>query len=140
MKKLICLIQEDSRLAKLTEEKLSHLGFEMKHFISGEQYLEHHDKGLQALYLVNEKLPGIQGVDLIKNIRQTSPLAPIIMLTDSEEENIIHMFKAGADDYQLHPILFEELAAKVIARWNKFSVLNNQDIIWKEWGSNSGHQ
>lgn len=128
MQKRICLIHNDSRLSKLIDEKLSHLGFEIMHFSSGEEFLEQHLKGLPALYLVNERLPGIQGIDLVKRIRKSSSLVPIIILANTEEENIIHMLKAGADDYQTHPIQFDELSAKIQARWDKFTVLRNVEI------------
>lgn len=135
MKKLVCLIEDDSRLAKLIENRLSNLGFEVKHFLSGEEYLEHHDTGLMALYLVNEKLPGMRVIDVIKRIRLTSPLVPIMVITDDEEkDSIITLLKAGADDYHSHPINIEELTAKVVSRWEKYTVLKKRDFTWKEWG------
>lgn len=124
MKKLICLVEHDQKLATLIEKRLSAEGFETYHFISGEDYLEQHESGLPALYMVELNLPGMNGKELVKRIRLTSSIVPIHILSpEADSESIVEALRAGADDFLMKPFDMNEFITRVNVAWDKFSLM-----------------
>jgi len=68
------------------------------------------------LYLLDVSMPGMNGVDLCRQLRAESVISPILMLTGfGSEEDKIAGLEAGADDYQTKPFASKELLARVNA-------------------------
>lgn len=129
MNKLICLIENDMNLARLIEKRLALIGFEVCHFLSGEEYLEKHGSALPALYMIELNLPGMNGKDLVKRIRLTSALVPICIISPQEDaDEIIQALSAGADDYHIKPFDMNEFLTRTNVAWNKYSLLNEEKI------------
>lgn len=65
------------------------------------------------LAIIDVMLPGMNGFDVVKQIRKSGLTLPIIMLSArSEEENKIRGLECGADDYQTKPFSLTELLAR----------------------------
>lgn len=61
-------------------------------------------------------MPGLDGLEVLKEIRKDNPV-PIIMLTArGEESDIVACLEVGADDYLTKPFSLRELAARVKAQ------------------------
>lgn len=82
--------------------------------------------GLEALWLLRRgtvdiaviglSLPELDGLELVRRVRQESTV-PIIMLTDGRyETHLIEALEAGADDYLVKPLSMAEVAARVRAQ------------------------
>jgi DNA-binding response OmpR family regulator len=72
--------------------------------------------GVFHLAILDINLPGINGYDLCRTIRNIDPAVPVIILTAmSSVENKIEGFDAGADDYIIKPFDFRELLVRVRA-------------------------
>jgi DNA-binding response OmpR family regulator len=68
------------------------------------------------LYIIDIMLPGINGLELCRQIRKTKNNHPILMLTAlGTTENIVTGFEYGADDYMVKPFKFAELRARIRA-------------------------
>lgn len=68
------------------------------------------------LVILDINLPGLNGYDLCKKIRNANPSVPIVMLTAmSSVEDKIEGFDAGADDYIIKPFDFRELLVRIRA-------------------------
>jgi DNA-binding response OmpR family regulator len=68
------------------------------------------------LLLLDVMLPGTDGLNIAKNIRQKGITTPILMLTARDtKEDIVLGLDQGADDYLVKPFAFEELLARIRA-------------------------
>ena len=65
------------------------------------------------LLILDLGLPDMDGVDIIKTIRSWSTVPIIILSARSDEQQKIHAFDAGADDYLTKPFGFGELLARI---------------------------
>lgn len=69
-----------------------------------------------TLLVVDLGLPGMDGLDLIKQLRGEGNTGPIIVLTGRDDvESIVQAMEAGADDYLKKPVYMEELIAHIQA-------------------------
>ncbi|CAG1021806.1 partial KDP operon transcriptional regulatory protein KdpE, partial [Patescibacteria group bacterium] len=71
-------------------------------------------------------LPDMDGVDVIKQIRQWSAMPIIILSARSNEQHKIEALDAGADDYLTKPFSLGELLARIRAALRRFSMNPNQ--------------
>ena len=68
------------------------------------------------LIFLDEHMPGKSGLDILPLIKSISPGVPVIMITKSEEENIMEQaIGSQIDDYLIKPFAFEELLARLRA-------------------------
>ncbi len=112
----ILLIEDDPRIAALTKEGLEEQGFEVVLASEGETGKQLAIDQPFDLIITDIILPGINGIDLCKEIRSMKPDVPIIMLTALGTTNEkIEGFDAGADDYLVKPFELRELVARIRA-------------------------
>ncbi len=68
------------------------------------------------LVLLDVMLPGVSGFDVCRQLRRAIPSLPILMLTaKGSEDDIVHGFRCGADDYVTKPFSIRELVVRVEA-------------------------
>jgi DNA-binding response OmpR family regulator len=68
------------------------------------------------LVILDLMLPGINGMEVCRRIREDNSDVPIIMLTAlGTTENVVSGLNAGADDYMIKPFKFSELLARIEA-------------------------
>ena len=74
------------------------------------------------LMLIDVMLPGQNGLDLCRTIRQTS-MVPVIMVTARDDSHdVVAGLEAGADDYVTKPFVFKELTARIRALLRRIRV------------------
>lgn len=118
MKKQQILVVDDERdLCEILQFNLSAAGYEVDMAASAAEAL---DKGLSHydLLLLDVMMPGMSGFDLASQLRQDKETAeiPIIFLTAlGSEEDTLHGFDLGADDYISKPFSIKEVLARVKA-------------------------
>ena len=112
----ILIIEDDKKIANYSKE-----GFEEEKFVvdiagSGEEGLELFKKSTYDAIVLDWMLPGIDGLEVCKKIRESGSSVPIIMLTAKVflEDKVLGL-ESGADDYVTKPFYFEELLARVKA-------------------------
>jgi two-component system copper resistance phosphate regulon response regulator CusR len=82
-------------------------GLEALRLISGGQY---------DLVVLDLRLPGMSGVEIVRTVRDRGITTPILILTAQDSvETKVEALRAGADDYVTKPFAFEELLARVEA-------------------------
>jgi DNA-binding response OmpR family regulator len=75
------------------------------------------------LYLLDVGMPGMNGIDVCRQLRAEHVIAPILMLTGfGAEEDKVAGLEAGADDYQTKPFARKELLARVNALLRRSNV------------------
>ena len=123
MKSNIFLVEDDPDIARLVRHHLEAAGFAVRHFASSIGVIAEAQRQSPALFLLDIMLPGGDGLDLCRRIRQTAMLgmAPVIFLTaKSGEADRILGLELGADDYISKPFSPRELVARVKAVLRRF--------------------
>ncbi|HKG07919.1 MAG TPA: response regulator transcription factor [Pedobacter sp.] len=110
----ILLVEDEPGLVSVIVKGLQESGIEASVAVDGnmglEMALSHHFD----LLILDIMLPGINGLQLCKEIRKENQEIPIIMLTAlNTTENIITGLNNGADDYIAKPFKFAELEARI---------------------------
>ncbi|MDI3533899.1 MAG: two-component system, OmpR family, alkaline phosphatase synthesis response regulator PhoP [Thermosediminibacterales bacterium] len=117
-KELIMVIDDESHILELISYNLEKEGYRVIACETGEEGLKLIEKYQPDLIILDLMLPGIDGLEVCKKIRNTESISgiPIIMLTaKSEEIDKVVGLEMGADDYITKPFGVRELIARVRA-------------------------
>jgi DNA-binding response OmpR family regulator len=111
----VLLIDDDSELTKLLEEYLKEEQFQLDPAHDGPSGLQKALNNSYAVVVLDVMLPGMSGLDVLKQLRQKSAV-PVLMLTarGSELDRILGL-ELGADDYLPKPFNPRELVARLRA-------------------------
>ena len=114
-KQRILLVDDDPNISHLVRLYLEKEGFDVTESARGDEALEAFKREAPALVLLDVMLPGMDGLQVLKEIRKTSK-APVIMLTARDEtfDKVLGL-ELGADDYVTKPFETKELVARVKA-------------------------
>ena len=124
--KHLAIIDDDPEILKLLEQYLTKNGFEVRAFIDGESFLKE-DASNFSLIVLDIGLPGIDGLEVCKRVRQTSNI-PIIMLTAASDDlDRILGLELGSDDYMGKPFNPRELLARIKALLSR-SEIKEEDV------------
>jgi DNA-binding response OmpR family regulator len=111
----LLLVEDDARLAEHTAEYLRDHDAEVEVVGDGRRGLERAASGEHDLVLLDVMLPGLDGLEVCRQLRQRSPI-PVIMLTARGDEiDRVVGLELGADDYVPKPFSPRELLARVRA-------------------------
>jgi len=109
----ILLLEDNKRLNSTIAKKLRLEGFEVDSFDDGLKALEAVGSGYNC-YILDINVPNINGVDILKNIRDYFPQVPIIIISSTIELEIIKdAYDLGCDDYIKKPFFIDELIIKI---------------------------
>ncbi len=112
----ILLVEDDRVTATLIHHRLVRDGFEVMDFLNGEDAYEWASKSPFDLAILDVKVPGMDGFELLERLRSIDRLeaVPIVMLTGlGSEADVIRGLELGASDYMLKPFSPTELLARV---------------------------
>ena len=113
---LIFVVEDEEDIARLICHNLQTVGFEVRSFVSGGSVVSEALREMPSLFLLDVMLPGADGFDLCRQIRQTPILSvtPIIFLTaKTAEADRLKGLELGGDDYITKPFSPRELVARV---------------------------
>lgn len=121
MKLVICMriliIEDEYSLAEIIGEKLRKEKYSVDIAIDGEEGLYHAFQNIYDLIILDIMLPQINGIDILKKLRESHIHSKVILLTaKSELDDKLIGFKQGASDYVTKPFHIEELMARVNAQ------------------------
>lgn len=119
----ILIIEDDQRLASLLQTGIEEAGHHVLLAYDAEMALRllkasplalPHREGAINLVISDIILPGMNGIELCKRIKEVMPNVPILMLTAlGTTDDKLEGFDAGADDYMTKPFDFRELLARI---------------------------
>jgi len=111
----ILFIEDTRELAQIVIQELEASGYHVTHAADGESGLAAFQRAAPDLIILDWMLPRMDGLEVLRRIRQTSA-APVLMLTArSEEPDRVIGLEVGADDYLTKPFGMRELVARVRA-------------------------
>ena len=112
----ILLLEDDFTLSKEIVTFFVSKTFDCTPFYDGLLLVKKYKPNEYDLIILDINVPGLNGIEVCKAIREVDKKTPIIMLTAfSEIEDKLSSFKNGADDYLVKPFHFDELYARVSA-------------------------
>ena len=112
----ILIIEDEKKVARALKEGLSKEGFEATVAHNGEEGFFCINSEVFDLVILDWMLPGRDGIEILKTMRQKSISTPVLVLTakDSVDDKVTGL-EAGADDYLIKPFAFPELIARIRA-------------------------
>jgi len=114
MKKKILIVDDDSLVLKTLQNLLSRQGYEVVCAKSGEEAIRQAELDGFNLILSDVRMPGQDGIALLKKIRANGLETPFMFITGYASENTpIDAIKLGAKDYILKPFNMDELLESV---------------------------
>ncbi len=119
----IFLVEDDPDISRLVRHHLEAEGFSVRVFPTGSTVMAEAERQRPTLFLLDIMVPGKDGLELCRQIRQTQGLAaiPVIFLTakGGEADRVLGL-ELGADDYIPKPFSPRELVARVKAVLRRF--------------------
>jgi DNA-binding response OmpR family regulator len=113
----VLVIEDEPQMRAMLTDNLEFEGYQVTAVATGEEALAAFTRDAFALVLLDVMLPGINGLDLCRRLRDDGTHVPIIVLTArTQERDRVHGLDAGADDYVSKPFSVRELLARVRAQ------------------------
>lgn len=118
----ILLVEDADRIASFVVKGLQAHGLAVTHTTNGEDALKLVRAAKFDLIILDIGLPGIDGFQVLEQLRGSGDETPVIVLTARDSvDNTVASFEGGADDYIGKPFAFEELLVRVRSRLRKSS-------------------
>ena len=130
MKDKVLIVEDEFDIAHLIQVHLSELDIDSDICCNGEQGLEQALKQNYQLVILDVMLPGINGLDICRQLRQVKPLQTILMLTSktSETDRVLGL-ELGADDYMTKPFSIRELQARARTQIRRSHALTDRNNV-----------
>ncbi|NQT32419.1 MAG: response regulator transcription factor [Candidatus Omnitrophica bacterium] len=117
-KKRIVMVDDESEILDAVCEYLSGEGFSARGILTGEELFDYLKKKTPDLIILDRCLPGINGFEICKKLKESERLSliPVIMLSaKGEVVDKVGGLNIGADDYLTKPVELTELKARILA-------------------------
>ena len=112
----ILLVEDEDALAAYLQKGLRDNGHEIDYAGRGDRGLEMANTGNYDLMIMDRMLPGLDGLTLVKSLREKGSHCPVLILSNlGGLDDRVEGLNAGADDYLPKPFAFSELLARVNA-------------------------
>ena len=116
MAKKILLVEDDEDIAALLRLNLLDEGYQIVHVADGAQALRLLEKELWDAVILDLMLPGVDGLEICRRIRQQTRYLPVIIISArASETQRVQGLEMGADDYLAKPFNPRELLARIKA-------------------------
>ncbi|MCE2943859.1 MAG: response regulator transcription factor [Lysobacteraceae bacterium] len=110
----IGLVEDDPIQAKIIGTMVGNAGMDCLHYVTELEFRRRMGPESIDLLLLDWNLPGVSGLELLRELRQASSGLPVIFLTGNDsEQDIVTGLQAGADDYIVKPARPAELVARI---------------------------
>ena len=107
------VVEDDDAIRLVLRTNLEDEGYRVVEAVTAEQALVQRLDEPVDVVLVDLRLPGIQGLDLIRSLRATSQVPIIIVTAQTDSHDVVAGLEAGADDYVTKPFVAKELMARI---------------------------
>jgi len=115
-RRAVLVVEDEESIRRGLCDVLAFHGHEPEGVERGDEGLRRALANQHALVILDVMLPGMNGVDICRELRAQLPHIPILMLTArGAEQDVLDGFRAGADDYVTKPFSLAELMARVDA-------------------------
>ncbi|MDP2065780.1 MAG: heavy metal response regulator transcription factor [Burkholderiaceae bacterium] len=110
----ILIVEDEPKTGDYLRQGLREAGFSVELATDGVDGLHHGLEGDHDLVILDVMLPGMDGWQILKNLRERGRDVPVLFLTARDQvEDRVKGLELGADDYLVKPFSFSELLARV---------------------------
>ena len=114
MNERILLVDDDPSLLRVTEKQLADAGYAVRPVADGPAALAAFEDGGFDLVLSDIQMPGLDGIELLGEIKRRDPSAAVVMITaHGTVERAVSAMRTGADDFLEKPYSRERLLGAV---------------------------
>lgn len=125
----ILLAEDEKALSDAECAVLRHFGYEVDPAYDGEAAWEMAQSGAYDVIVLDIMMPKADGISVLKKIRESGDVTPVIMLTaKTEVEDCITGLDAGADDYLTKPFAMGELLARIRSQTRRAGEFTQKEI------------
>lgn len=111
----ILVVDDEPGIRKVVRDGLERAGYEVETAVDGDEALGCLEEREFDLVVTDLAMPRKGGVELVREIRRTSPVPVLVLTVRHEEREKVRLLDAGADDYVTKPFGVQELLARVRA-------------------------
>lgn len=116
----IVIVEDNKDLSALIKENLDKVGIASEAAFDGDQALELINPDIHDLIILDRGLPDMDGIELLKILREEGIKTPVLILTAMDElGDKVAGLNSGADDYLVKPFETEELIARIRALYRR---------------------
>jgi len=110
----VLVVEDDRSIARLLQLELEHSSLSVQCAYDGPEGLYAAAEFEPAVVILDIMLPGLDGVGVLKRLRERGNGVPVVMLTARDAvPDKVHSLRLGADDYLTKPFSVEELLARL---------------------------
>jgi len=110
----VLVVEDDRSIARLLQLELEHSSLSVQCAYDGPEGLYAAAEFEPAVVILDIMLPGLDGVGVLKRLRERGNRVPVVMLTARDAvPDKVHSLRLGADDYLTKPFSMEELLARL---------------------------
>jgi DNA-binding response OmpR family regulator len=125
----VLIVEDEQPVRQMLHILLEDEGFDVTSAADAEEALAARRAREPDLLLVDLRLPGMQGLELCRHVRQTSSVPIIIVTAQVDSHDVVAGLEAGADDYVTKPFVAKELAARIRAALRRSSTNSVGEIF-----------
>lgn len=111
-KKLVLVVDDEESIHLLYREELEEEGYEVQSAMSGEEALELFESGQPDLVVLDINMPGMDGIEVLRQMKQKRPDVPVI-LSSAYPEYKQDLASWASDDYIVKSFNLDDLKASV---------------------------
>ncbi len=133
----ILMVEDDPGLCEAVSFQLEQKGVTVDVCQDGEDGLHWARQQAYDLILLDRMLPGLDGLSVLRSLRQEGIVTPVVLVTAlGEVSQRVEGLDAGADDYLVKPFAAEELMARIRAmsrrprQWESSQIIRLGDVVF----------
>ncbi len=123
----ILVVEDDIKLRGLFSRVLTKNGYAVTCASNGKEAIDHMDIEYFDLIITDIMMPVMDGYEMVKQIRESGNMLPIIMITaKSEFDDMRQGFLTGSDDFMVKPVNVNEMLIRVSALLRRAQMINER--------------
>ncbi|MEP6887091.1 MAG: response regulator transcription factor [Nitrospirales bacterium] len=130
----VLVVDDERHIRRSLQVSLESRGYVVETAETGEQALTAFTNRLPDIAVVDLVMPGMDGVELTRCLRQRSALPIIVLSAIGEERRKVEVLEIGADDYVTKPFGTEELLARIRALLRRAAGAQSSEPVYKAGG------